>query len=145
MKSSPMGMDGLEIWRPLQPIIAPRLRKISHSPGHTSRVTCQLRDLRHITAQPVPLGVDHRRAIPRPAQEETSMTKFKTIITAAVAALALTTASLAIPGQAFAGGHGHGGEWGPRPRDWGGAFLHRPFWGGAHHPTPFFSFHTSLE
>ena len=32
------------------------------------------------------------------------MTKFKTIITAAVAALALTTASLAIPGQAFAGG-----------------------------------------
>ena len=34
------------------------------------------------------------------------MTKFKTIITAAIAALALTTASLAIPGQAFAGGHG---------------------------------------
>ena len=30
------------------------------------------------------------------------MTKFKTIITAAIAALALTTASLAIPGQAFA-------------------------------------------
>ena len=37
------------------------------------------------------------------------MTKFKTIITAAIAALALTTASLAVPGQAFARG-GHGGH-----------------------------------
>ena len=34
------------------------------------------------------------------------MTKINKIITAAIAALALTTASLAIPGQAFAGGHG---------------------------------------
>ena len=40
------------------------------------------------------------------------MTKINKIITAAVAALALTTASLAIPGQAFAGGHGHGGHGG---------------------------------
>ena len=40
------------------------------------------------------------------------MTKIKKIITAAIAALALTTASLAIPGQAFAGGHGHGGHGG---------------------------------
>lgn len=39
------------------------------------------------------------------------MARIKKIITAAVAALALTTASLAIPGQAFAGGgHGHGGH-----------------------------------
>ena len=37
------------------------------------------------------------------------MTKFKMITTAAIAALALSTASLAIPSQAFAGGHGHGG------------------------------------
>jgi len=38
------------------------------------------------------------------------MTKFKMITTAAIAALALSTASLAVPGQAFAGGHGgHGG------------------------------------
>jgi len=41
------------------------------------------------------------------------MTKMKKITTAAIAALALTTASLAIPGQAFAGGHGgHGGHGG---------------------------------
>ena len=40
------------------------------------------------------------------------MTKIKKIITAAIAALALATASLAIPGQAFAGGHGHGGHGG---------------------------------
>jgi len=41
------------------------------------------------------------------------MTKIKMITTAAIAALALTTASLAIPGQAFAGGHGgHGGHFG---------------------------------
>jgi hypothetical protein len=40
------------------------------------------------------------------------MTKIKKIITATIAALALTTASLAIPGQAFAGGRGHGGHGG---------------------------------
>ena len=40
------------------------------------------------------------------------MTSIKKIIPAAIAALALTTASLAVPGQAFAGGHGHHGHHG---------------------------------
>jgi hypothetical protein len=58
------------------------------------------------------------------------MTKFKTIITAAIAALALTTASLAIPGQAFAGGHGHGGHGGHGHHGFGGGhFGHGLFWG----------------
>ena len=52
------------------------------------------------------------------------MTKFKMITTAAIAALALSTASLAIPGQAFAGGHGgHGGGHG----GFGHGYRHRHF------------------
>ena len=60
------------------------------------------------------------------------MTKIKTIITAAIAALALTTASLAIPGQAFAGGHGHGGHGGH------GIFGH----GHHHHHRHFFAYNS---
>ena len=67
------------------------------------------------------------------------MTKFKTIITAAIAALALTTASLAIPGQAFAGGHGHGGHGGHgEPRDRRRSFWPRPFWGWSSPPSRHF-------
>lgn len=40
------------------------------------------------------------------------MTRVKKTIMAAIAVLALSTASLAVPGQAFAGGHGHGGHHG---------------------------------
>ena len=61
------------------------------------------------------------------------MTKFKTIITAAVAALALTTASLSIPGQAFAGGHGHGGHGGHGHHGIGGGHGHALFGHGHHH------------
>ncbi|WP_082646416.1 hypothetical protein [Bradyrhizobium valentinum] len=53
------------------------------------------------------------------------MTKIKTIITATIAALALTTASLAIPSQASAGGRGHGGH-----RGHGGGHGHH---GHGHH------------
>ena len=38
------------------------------------------------------------------------MSTIKNTILAAAAALTLTTASFAVPGQAFAGGHGHGGH-----------------------------------
>jgi len=61
------------------------------------------------------------------------MTKFKTIITAAIAALALTTASLAIPGQAFAGGHGHGGHGGHGHHGIGGGHFGHGLFGGGHH------------
>jgi len=61
------------------------------------------------------------------------MTKFKTIITAAVAALALTTASLAIPGQALAGGHGHGGHGGHGHHGIGGGHFGHGLFGGGHH------------
>src|SRR4029453_9601392 len=90
----------------------------------------QLSDPRHIAAQPAPLGVGSSQGDPRSAQEETSMTKFKTIITAAIAALALTTASLAIPGQAFAGGHGHGGHGGHGHHGIGGGHFGHGFFGG---------------
>jgi hypothetical protein len=69
------------------------------------------------------------------------MTKFKTIITAAIAALVLTTASLAVPGQAFAGGghghfgigHGHFGH---------GHFGHGGFFGHGHHHRPFLAYNS---
>ena len=59
------------------------------------------------------------------------MTKMKKITTAAIAALALTTASLAIPGQAFAGGHGgHGGHGGGH--GFGGGHFGHGFFGYGH-------------
>jgi hypothetical protein len=54
--------------------------------------------------------LDHRRAILALPNQETFMPRIKSTITAAIAALALTTASFAISSQAFAGGHGHGGH-----------------------------------
>ena len=73
------------------------------------------------------------------------MTKFKTIITAAIAALALTTASLAVPGQAFAGGHGghggHGGGFGGHGIGHG-HFGHGFFGHGHHHYRPFFAYNS---
>ena len=74
------------------------------------------------------------------------MTKIKTIITAAIAALALTTASLAIPGQAFAGGHGHGGHGGHGHHGIGGGhFGHGLFGHGHHHHQPFLRLQQLLE
>ena len=80
------------------------------------------------------------------------MTKFKTIITAAIAALALTSASLAVPGQAFAGGHGghggHGGGFGGHGGGFGGHgighghFGHGFFGHGHHHHRPFFAYNS---
>jgi hypothetical protein len=92
---------------------------------------------------PAPLGMDHRRAILPCSIKETSMTKFKTFITAAIAALALTTASLAVPGQAFAGGrhggfgHGHHGI-GHGHFGGHGIFGH----GHHHHHRPFFAYNS---
>jgi hypothetical protein len=58
------------------------------------------------------------------------MTKIKKITSAAIAALALATASLAVPGQAFAGGHGgHGGGHGLGH----GLFGHGHHHGHRHH------------
>ena len=74
------------------------------------------------------------------------MTKFKTIITAAIAALALTTASLAIPGQAFAGGHGHGGHGGhggQHATESAMVISATAFFGhGHHHHRPFFAYNS---
>ena len=67
------------------------------------------------------------------------MTKFKTIITAAIAALALTTASLAVPGQALARG-GHGGHGGHGIGH--GHFGHGFFGHGHHHHRPFFAYNS---
>ena len=70
------------------------------------------------------------------------MTKFKTIITAAIAALALTTASLAVPGQAFAGGR-HGGHGGHGHFGIGhGHFGHGGFFGHGHHHRPFLAYNS---
>lgn len=75
------------------------------------------------------------------------MTKFKTIITAAIAALALTTASVAVSGQAFAGGRhggGHGGGHGHGHGHHGfghgghGIFGH----GHHHHYRPFVAYNS---
>jgi hypothetical protein len=63
-----------------------------------------VRDLNHMMSNSAPLGWSIAER-----SHETSMTKIKTIVTAAFAALALTTASLAVPSKAFAGG-GHGGH-----------------------------------
>ncbi|MEH2521898.1 Spy/CpxP family protein refolding chaperone [Bradyrhizobium sp. AZCC 1610] len=69
------------------------------------------------------------------------MTKTKKIITAAFAALALTTASLAIPSQAFAGGHGgHGGHGGGHRHH---GFGHGHFGHGHHHHRHHFHVYNS--
>jgi hypothetical protein len=76
------------------------------------------------------------------------MTKFKKIITAAIAALALSTASLAVPGQAFAGGHGHGGHGGGHGHHGHHGFGHRHGHGifghghHHHHHRPFFAYNS---
>jgi hypothetical protein len=82
------------------------------------------------------------------------MTKFKTILTAAIAALALTTASLAIPGEAFAGGRhggGHGGGHGGHGGHGGGHghhgmghghFGHGHFGHGHHHHRHFYAYNS---
>jgi hypothetical protein len=67
------------------------------------------------------------------------MTKTKTIITAAIAALALATASLAIPGQAFAGGHGGLGGHGGHGHH---GFGHGLFGHGHHHHHRFFAYNS---
>ena len=62
------------------------------------------------------------------------MTKIKKITSAAITALALATASLAVPGQAFAGGHGgHGGGHGHHGHGGGHGHGHGLFGHGHHH------------